>query len=281
MIYIDNLLLKLQNTNIEGPPEKSGRPPSDAAVSSIDGNTFHEQSAKIFKSEGYVLFREGPEAAITGYRVLRDLSFTEDLGPEVMLNDHYLKAVKVGQQQPASENTVRSVISVSGGSNLAPQTSTNSTNALVKIVSTRHIPVAHRNMLLNESSKIMRHFGSYESTNARVHRVLDIYFISDAFIYIFFEPLEGMRSLATIIGRLQEEGAQFPPPMRLSAEMVSLGSNCLTLLKLQTVMRDLAQTATYLAQHGLAHRYIRPEYVFVNEQDYALVRNGTFVAKID
>lgn len=246
-------------------------------MSVVSASTFNEQSANIFSSEGYAHLREGGEAAITGYRLLRELSYTEDLGPEVILNDHYLKVVRiVPQQQPTSKIGGASVISVSDGSTLAqsqPASSQGSSaNALVKIIATRHIPVAHRNMLLNESSKIMRYFSDNEPLNRRVHRILDIYFLSDAFIYLFFEPLEGLRSLATIVGRLQEEGGRFPPPMRLTAEMINSGSSSLTLLNLQTVMRDLAQTAAYLAQHGLAHRYIRPEYVFVNEQDYSMVR---------
>lgn len=195
--------------------------------------------------ESYQNIRLGGEAALANYRVLRSQSFTGDLGANIIVNDYYLKAVHFLEESPLTDPTVA--------------------NCLVKIVPMRRIPISHRNMLLNESTKILRHFSAFEPLNSRIHRILDVYLLEDTYLYLFFESLAKHKSLYQLLHDLSADYL-FPPPSRAANK-----ARMLTLAKLQVWMRDLAQTVAYLAQHGLSHRYIRPEFVFIDEQDHSKV----------
>ena len=196
------------------------------------------------KHEVYTEIKNGGEAALTSYRVLRDLSFASDIGPDVIVNDYFLKAVR-GQEMPD--------LSVDP-----------TAYCLVKIVAIRRIPQKHRNMLFNESGKVMRHFAAVDPFSSRIHRVLDIFLLNESHLYMFFENLHAHKSLHTVVHGVPK-GFRFPPPARAPEHSM------LTLAKVQIWMRELAQMVEFLAYHGLAHRYIRPEYLFVNEHDHAKV----------
>ena len=181
---------------------------------------------------------------MNNYRVLRDHSFMGDLGPDFIVNDYYLKAVAVQDQEVPDLSAIPTAY------------------CLVKIVSMKRIPQPHRNMLLNESTKIMRYFSTTEY-NARIHKLLDICMVDDSNLYMFFENLHEHKSLYTVVHGVPKE-FRFPPPARASNTM-------LTLAKMQLWMHELAKTVELLSYHGLAHRYIRPEYVYINEQDHSKV----------
>ena len=175
------------------------------------------------------------EEAIVKYRILREASFGEDLSPKMIVADNYLKASKADVR---TEQTTTEIF-------------------LVKIFLETCAPVRHINQILGESSKIMRYFSDTQPYNRFVHRVLDIY-RADGRIFIFFDNLPDHRSLHQIV-RSELPTDKLPP-----ARVQKGGPDQLSLENVTKWTYQLAQTVFNLANHGIAHRYIRPEYVFIS-----------------
>lgn len=189
------------------------------------------------------------------YRILREKSF-EGTQEGTNLGEHFLSA-----QKTVSSSTSRVVVP-----------------CLARIIQKRRIPTAQRNLLINESTKIMRYFSTTEALNGgRVHRLLEAFLIKEATdaekLIFFYETLTRHCSLLAIVKAVAErplssqESKRFPPPLT--------GSSMFTLTHVHAWVRDVAQTAVHLAAHGLAHRYIRPEYLYVNEENWMLVCSQT------
>ena len=207
----------MQNINVNYTGEQTPAPKESAVV--IPLSTFSENSPQIFNSEGYQTIGKGGEAALPNYQILREQSFASDLGPDAIVNDYYLKAV----------HTVP-------GSSLAEPPEP---NCWVKIVPIQRVPIGHRNMMINESTKILRHFSAFEPLNQRVHRILDIFLVQETYLYLFYEPLANHKSLHQLLHGLPSDYS-YPPPD------LSPNKDCmLTVAKLQVWMRDLAQTVDF------------------------------------
>lgn len=194
-------------------------------------------------------FKSTEHSLLPEYRILRETSF--DQKSYEQLGEQFLKVERVNGGSVCS----RKVIS-----------------CLARVIQKRRIPTAQRNLMTNESVKIMRYFSITETVSGRVHRLLDAFLCqegSDAEkLILFFESLTRHRSLQQIVKEVSsasesQEIRKFPPPLT--------GSSMFTLTYVHLWVRDLTQTAAHLATHGLAHRYIRPEYLFVNEENWALV----------
>ena len=220
----------------------------------IAQSTFLPESKTIFNSTSYQTIKENCEASITEFKVLRDLSFSGDLSPPVIVNDYYLKAMRNYNQQSSFSNIL------SNDNTIEFQA-----NCLVKIVLMHRIPIRHRNMLLNESSKVMRYFSDTESVNAHIHRIIDIYLVNESFLYIFYESLDHYQSIY-VTAMVPSSSRKFPPLLKINSSNTSssTASSLLNLVNIQSWVHALSQTVLWLAQLGLAHRYIRPEYVFVS-----------------
>lgn len=186
--------------------------------------------------------RKGMEADVKAYRVLRDISFEGD-----NTEGQFLKARQIESNSAC----------------------------LAKIVQKRCIPNSQRNLLLNESCKILRFFSDFEPVKGKIHRLLSCYLCEEGTVrekvILFFESLTDYKSIHQLVQeRLKKES--FPPPAR--------GSVNLTLANIQVWMRELTQIAEYLSQHGTAHRYIRGEFVYVDETNPELVGTGGILSPL-
>src|SRR5699024_2041360 len=115
----------------------------------------------------------------------------------------------------------------------------------------QHISSSYRNILLAESSKIIRYLGTANGLVPTLLRVGDIFSTKQKMYIIYSNELIGSKSLC----QLTAEGA------------------LKNLQLLDHVMQQLAVTVNNLTLHGLAHRYLRPEHVFVTPNGIIKVTN--------
>src|SRR5699024_8949885 len=111
-------------------------------------------------------------------------------------------------------------------------------------------PIRHRNMLFNDSGKIMKYFGELEDSTTprnRIHKVFDIFYCDNR-LYIFYEVLGHCRSIHHLYSDASGVVLQRQPPNG----------------KLRRWMTQLAETIDFMSHHAIAHRYIRAEYVLVD-----------------
>ena len=237
-----------RNLNVNPPPQPSHR----KLRVPISEMTFAPESSEIFVHVGFNEIN-GDESAITNYTILRDQSFNGDLESPYIINDWYLKATKlrsVGNLRPQKhhhqQQQQQSHLEVSNEP------------CLVKIYSLKSIPTRHRNMLLNESGKIMRYLSNCDRQIHR-HKVFDIFLINVT-LYMFFESLHQYQSIRYLIETYLSSNNCLPPPIRTQ----NVGS-LITLINVRHWIVNLTETVKYMTSHGISHRYIRPEFVFVNE----------------
>ena len=223
-----------QNININAPVRKS---------TSKEAPTEKNVAPDMFAIETPEIFGYGNiekvtnEEAITKYQIVREESFDSDLLSSFMADD-YLKAIKTTPPDVDPANIENS--------------------GLVKLVLDTCVPVRHYHQILGESSKIMRFFSNTAPYNRFIHCVWDIY-QTDSIIFIFYESLSSHQSIYTIVHTELASG-QFPP-----TRIEGTGG----LLSLENIYKwtyQLAQTIYNLANHAIAHRYIRPEYVFISTE---------------
>lgn len=121
----------------------------------------------------------------------------------------------------------------------------NNNNCLVKIFTLNRIPLRHRNVILNESGKILTYFSQKESVlKNHIHLVREI-FLGENQLFIFFDKLNNCQSLFHL----------FSCKKNLTK---------LTRKQFKGWMLQLAEIIYYLTKHAISHRYIRPEYIFID-----------------
>lgn len=133
-------------------------------------------------------------------------------------------------------------------------------NCLVRILQPRLVPLRYSHQILGEAAKIMRfmsHADCTEPVRRYVHRVHDIFQIGHEHIYMLFEPLTGCCSLSNLV-RAQLLNDKLPP-IRANQD-----GQILSLENVRKWIRQLANTVYILASHGLSHRHIRAEFIFIS-----------------
>lgn len=233
--------------------------PPKSVPKPIAASTFSSASMIIFNLDSFKrMGQHGTEHyLLPEYRILRDCSFDQKSNEQ--LGEQFLMAERSSSGSASNRGAV---------------------SCLARVLLKRRIPTAQRNLMTNESVKIVRYFSSTEAVSGRVHRLLEAFLCQEGTeaekMIFFFESLTRHRSLLQIVKEASsssQENRKFPPPLT--------GSSMFTLTYVHLWVRDLTQTAAYLAAHGLAHRYIRPEYLFVNEENWALVSGILYFLNID
>lgn len=117
---------------------------------------------------------------------------------------------------------------------------------LAKIIVLNQIPLRNRNMLLNESVKIMRFFSTHDYQIQRYfHKVIETFLLDNRLI-IFYENILDCRSIYQLCKEYQVT----------------------TPLRIQKWHKQLGEVVDFLSYYAISHRYIRPEYVFINSRDH-------------
>lgn len=119
--------------------------------------SFSSETFRLFNNKGYQSIKSEYELRASGFLIFRSKSFTKDF--EFLQHDDYIRAKTVPKSKASSIN------STSSHSALA------SNNCLVKVFLLTRIPYRHRNMLLNESSRMMRFFSEEKTCPASIHKV--------------------------------------------------------------------------------------------------------------
>lgn len=245
--------------NVDSPPPsfRITQPNTVPATIAISSTAFSPNSITIFGLNGYEHL-DGDESSMTKYRIDRDQSFTND--PTIVINhgsiDQYFKASIV---QPEGTNNQES----------------SSSQCLVKMVNRRQTPYRHHCILHNESSKIMRYISINAALFRYVHRILDIYLIGNC-VYIFFESLQQYQSINYIL--TMGKNIHFPPPLTDRNGPTNNNNNeqFFTLFNVLNWIINLTETIGIISDHGLSHRYVRKEFVFVNEANPQQIKLSHF-----
>ncbi|OTF75896.1 hypothetical protein BLA29_002201, partial [Euroglyphus maynei] len=178
------------------------------------------------------------------FRIERNQSFTEEFN--AFINDYYLR----------SSYRLEDIDSWETG--------------LVKIFSMNHLPNRHKNILLNESGKIMKYLSgqmmkqekecSISIVTNHIHRLIEIFRTTTterSHLFLFYESLFGNRSLANIFS---------------STECRSIWPS---IIQIKQLLLQLLDVIDYLSRHAISHRYIRPEYIYVDNH-YTNMKLGHF-----
>ncbi|KAJ6225613.1 hypothetical protein RDWZM_004158 [Blomia tropicalis] len=158
------------------------------------------------------------------YIILRNLSFVHEY--TYLQNERYLQAAINGQM-----------------------------NFMVQIHLLRDMPSRYRNVLVKESTRIMKFFGTeqirQQPKSRHIQAAEAIFMTGDIQkLYIFFPSLSGYRTLHHLVYEI---------PDFINSTTLSI------------IMHQLTNTLDFLLQHGICHRYIRAEHIFLQPTNISIV----------
>ena len=113
---------------------------------------------------------------------------------------------------------------------------------LAKIFQLQYLPKSYRNILMAESSMILHYLSNNSKSFPTLLRMADIFKTKDKLFIFYVNELHEAISLR---------------------QLITEHSSINTTNKLDRLMTQLAITIDTLSRHGISHRYIRPEHVFV------------------
>ncbi|KAH7638846.1 hypothetical protein HUG17_2879 [Dermatophagoides farinae] len=224
------------------------------------------------------------------FRIERDQSFKDEYNA-LFINDYYLQSRYHHEDNNNNDDN--------GHNDSVDNLLFDTWNiGLVKILPMNHIPNRHKNILLNESGKIMKYLSeqimkrrkklqssdncnnqtqstaengeekqqeqssSISIISKHIHRLIEIFRTTTDqtnYLLLFYESLSptdvgggggGSRSLAYIFSSTDGDRSLWP-----------------TMVQIKQLLIQLLEVIDYLSRHAISHRYIRPEFIYVDNSN--------------
>ncbi|KAF7490176.1 hypothetical protein SSS_01592 [Sarcoptes scabiei] len=216
---------------------------------------FSDKSKEIFSTKCYDKIAD--EKSLLKYRKIqidRNKSFGKELSN--FLNESFLRWRK---DRTISTERVANNESIESG--------------LAKIFLLPMITTRHRNILLNEGGKILKFLSkNYQSEliSKSIHKVFEIFLCEKQLIFLF-EPLHDCRTLLDLFRTVSNVDTDHNENDGIGNDLLQAetrpNQNHITLWSIQ-----LIEVLIFLHNNAISHRYIRPEFVYIENYQPNLPR---------